>query len=121
MLSELVVTWFAPVAAAERCMVTDPTGSTLYVRRFDGKVIGARPGVYSRPTSLAASRHSTHLVSARSRVPESGGMAPEPSRASRERGQEEQRDVSVCNLPIVSAFGREHLSGPRRRGGDYDR
>jgi hypothetical protein len=30
-----------PVVAAERCMVTDPTGTPLNVRRFDGKVIGA--------------------------------------------------------------------------------
>ena len=44
MLPELVVAWLAlaaPVAAAERCMVTDPTGTALNVRRFDGKVIGA--------------------------------------------------------------------------------
>jgi hypothetical protein len=30
-----------PVLAAQRCMVTDPTGTPLHVRRFDGKVIGA--------------------------------------------------------------------------------
>jgi hypothetical protein len=44
MLPELVVAWLAltsAVATAERCMVTDPTGSPLNVRRFDGKVIGA--------------------------------------------------------------------------------
>jgi len=29
-----------PVVAAERCMVTDPTGTPLNVRRFDGQVIG---------------------------------------------------------------------------------
>ena len=26
---------------AQRCMVTDPTGTPLNVRRFDGKIIGA--------------------------------------------------------------------------------
>jgi hypothetical protein len=39
-----VVAWLAlaaPVAAGERCMVADPTGTPLNVRRFDGKVIGA--------------------------------------------------------------------------------
>ena len=44
MLPELVVASLAlavPVAATERCMVTDPTGTPLNVRRFDGKVIGA--------------------------------------------------------------------------------
>jgi hypothetical protein len=44
MLPELVVAWLAlaaPVSAAERCMVTDPTGTLLNVCRFDGKVIGA--------------------------------------------------------------------------------
>jgi hypothetical protein len=41
MLPELVVAWLAPVAAAERCMVTDPTGTPLHARRYDGKVIGA--------------------------------------------------------------------------------
>lgn len=30
-----------PVLAAERCMVSDPTGTPLNVRRFDGRVIGA--------------------------------------------------------------------------------
>jgi hypothetical protein len=43
-LSELVVAWLAlaaPVAAAGRRMVTDPTGTSLNVRRFDGKVIAA--------------------------------------------------------------------------------
>lgn len=42
--SELVVAWLAlaaPVAAAERFMVTDSPGTPLNVRRFDGKVIGA--------------------------------------------------------------------------------
>ncbi len=29
-----------PAAAATRCMVTDPTGTPLNVRRFDGKIIG---------------------------------------------------------------------------------
>jgi hypothetical protein len=28
-------------ARAQRCMVTDPTGTPLNVRRFDGKIIGA--------------------------------------------------------------------------------
>jgi hypothetical protein len=28
-------------SASQRCMVTDPTGTPLNVRRFDGKVIGA--------------------------------------------------------------------------------
>jgi hypothetical protein len=28
-------------ARAQRCMVTDPTGMPLNVRRFDGKIIGA--------------------------------------------------------------------------------
>jgi hypothetical protein len=28
-------------SAAQRCMVTDPTGTALNVRRFDGKIIGA--------------------------------------------------------------------------------
>jgi hypothetical protein len=43
MLPELVVAWLAPAArvAAERCMVTDRTGTPLNVRRFHGKVIGA--------------------------------------------------------------------------------
>jgi hypothetical protein len=43
MLPEFVVAWLALAApvAAERCMVTDPTGTPLNVRRFDGKVIGA--------------------------------------------------------------------------------
>jgi hypothetical protein len=44
MLPELVVASLAlaaPVAAAERCMVTDPTGTPLNVHRFDEKVIGA--------------------------------------------------------------------------------
>jgi hypothetical protein len=27
--------------ASQRCMVTDPTGTPLNVRRFDGKIIGA--------------------------------------------------------------------------------
>ena len=31
----------APALAAERCVVTDPTGTPLNVRRFDGKVIAA--------------------------------------------------------------------------------
>ena len=31
----------APAAASQRCMVTDPTGTPLNVRRFDGKIIGA--------------------------------------------------------------------------------
>ena len=31
----------APVAAGQRCMVTDPTGTPLNVRRSDGKIIGA--------------------------------------------------------------------------------
>jgi hypothetical protein len=30
-----------PASASQRCMVTDPTGTPLNVRRFDGKVIGA--------------------------------------------------------------------------------
>lgn len=30
-----------PAAAATRCMVTDPTGTPLNVRRADGKIIGA--------------------------------------------------------------------------------
>ncbi len=30
----------APVRAAERCKVTDPTGTPLNVRRLDGHVIG---------------------------------------------------------------------------------
>jgi hypothetical protein len=28
-------------SASQRCMVTDPTGTPLNVRRFDGKIIGA--------------------------------------------------------------------------------
>ena len=28
-------------SSSQRCMVTDPTGTPLNVRRFDGKVIGA--------------------------------------------------------------------------------
>jgi hypothetical protein len=28
-------------ARVQRCMVTDPTGTPLNVRRFDGKIIGA--------------------------------------------------------------------------------
>ena len=27
--------------ASQRCMVTDPTGTPLNIRRFDGKIIGA--------------------------------------------------------------------------------
>ena len=45
MLSGLVVAGLAlaaPVAAPERCRVTDPTGTPLNVRRFDGKVLGSR-------------------------------------------------------------------------------
>ena len=30
-----------PASASQRCMVTDPTGTPLNVRRFDGKIIGA--------------------------------------------------------------------------------
>jgi hypothetical protein len=30
----------APAAASDRCMVTDPTGTPLNVRRYDGKIIG---------------------------------------------------------------------------------
>ena len=30
-----------PASSSQRCMVTDPTGTPLNVRRFDGKVIGA--------------------------------------------------------------------------------
>jgi hypothetical protein len=30
-----------PASASPRCMVTDPTGTPLNVRRFDGKVLGA--------------------------------------------------------------------------------
>ena len=43
-LPELVVPWLAlaaPVAAAERCIVTGSNGTPLDIRRFDGKVIGA--------------------------------------------------------------------------------
>ena len=35
------LTLVEPAAAAQRCMVTDPTGTPLNVRRFDGKIIGA--------------------------------------------------------------------------------
>ncbi len=43
MLSGLVLMGLAPTLAApaERCMVTDPTGTPLNVRRYDGKIIGA--------------------------------------------------------------------------------
>ena len=30
-----------PASASQRCMVADPTGTPLNVRRFNGKVIGA--------------------------------------------------------------------------------
>jgi hypothetical protein len=30
-----------PASASQRCMVTDPTGTPLNVRRFDGKILGA--------------------------------------------------------------------------------
>ncbi len=29
-----------PASSSQRCMVTDPTGTPLNVRRFDGKIIG---------------------------------------------------------------------------------
>ena len=39
----LVLMGLAPALAApaERCMVTDPTGTPLNVRRYDGTIIGA--------------------------------------------------------------------------------
>jgi hypothetical protein len=30
-----------PASASQRCMVTDPTGTPLNIRRFDGRIIGA--------------------------------------------------------------------------------
>jgi hypothetical protein len=30
-----------PASSSQRCMVTDPTGTPLNVRRFDGKIMGA--------------------------------------------------------------------------------
>jgi hypothetical protein len=36
-------------------------------------------------------------------------MVPETVESVSARGQEEHRDVLVFNLPIVGAFGREHL------------
>jgi Bacterial SH3 domain len=37
----LLVSSLDPALASQRCMVTDPTGTPLNVRRFDGRVIGA--------------------------------------------------------------------------------
>jgi hypothetical protein len=48
----------APASASQRCMVTDPTGTRLNVRRFDGKVIGAlRNGEIVRVLRTGADRH----------------------------------------------------------------
>ena len=44
-----------PAQASQRCMVTDPTGTPLNVRRFDGKVIGAlRNGEIVRVLQMGA-------------------------------------------------------------------
>ena len=44
-----------PALASQRCMVTDPTGTALNVRRFDGKVIGAlRNGEIVRVLQMGA-------------------------------------------------------------------
>ena len=37
----LAVASIDAASSAQRCVVTDPTGTPLNVRRFDGKVIGA--------------------------------------------------------------------------------
>jgi hypothetical protein len=37
----LLVCPLDPASASQRCMVTDPTGTLLNVRRFDGKILGA--------------------------------------------------------------------------------
>ena len=39
-LALAALTLVEPAVAAQRCMVTDPTGTPLNVRRFDGKIIG---------------------------------------------------------------------------------
>ncbi|HXE24865.1 MAG TPA: SH3 domain-containing protein [Roseiarcus sp.] len=48
----------APASASQRCMVTDPTGTRLNVRRFDGRVIGAlHNGEIVRVLRTGADRH----------------------------------------------------------------
>jgi hypothetical protein len=70
MLPEIVVRWLAltaPVAAAERCMGTDPAETPLHVRRFDGKVVRGHVIVMSRwlkttrPAFIRSQSHSEFI------------------------------------------------------------
>jgi hypothetical protein len=58
------LTLAAPVAAAERCVVTDPIGTPLNVRRFDGKIIGAlHNGEIVKILRMGADRNAGYIES----------------------------------------------------------
>ena len=58
LISAVLLTAPGPGLASQRCKVTDPTGTPLNVRRFDGKILGVlHNGEIVKVLRTGADRH----------------------------------------------------------------